>query len=127
MGKDKNNVDFTKLKKYIFSSGWNRETGECDTANPYLLQDPQGVAEGICEVSLPRKKITANFGSSIHLSCAISHVDQPISWYFYNDLNNNGRHISFSGSNAQFNSKYVLTQTNGLVVIGIKEPGMYIR
>ena len=26
--------------------GWNRETGECDTFNPYLLQDPQGVAEG---------------------------------------------------------------------------------
>jgi len=105
--------------------GWNRETGECDTANPYLLQDPQGVAEGICEVSLPRKKITANFGSSIHLNCAISHVDQPISWYFYDDLNNNGRHISFSGSNnhAQSNSnKYVLTQTNGLVVIGVKEP-----
>ena len=41
-------------------------------------------------------------------------MDQPISWHFY-DLNNNERHIS-----SQTN-KYVFTQTNGLVIIGIKE------
>ena len=94
--------------------GWNRETGHCDIANPYLLQDPQGVAEGICEASLPQKKIVANFGSSVHLNCDIKHVDQPISWHFY-DINDNERSI------VSHSAKYVFTQNNGLVIIGIKE------
>jgi hypothetical protein len=95
--------------------GWNRETGQCDIANPYLLQDPQGLAEGICEASLPRQKISANFGSSLHLSCAIDRADQPISWHFY-DLNHGKRHHLATATN-----KHVFTQNNGLVIIGVKE------
>ena len=70
--------------------GWNREKGQCEPANSYLLQDPQGVAEGICEASLPIQKIVANFGSSVHLSCAIDNIDQSIHWFFYD--NNDKKH-----------------------------------
>jgi len=94
--------------------GWNREKGECQKANSYLLQDPQGVAEGICEASLPVKKITANFGSSVHLSCAIDNIDHPINWYFY-DIKDKRHPVTES------TSKYVFTQNNGLVIIGVKE------
>merc|ERR1712203_482749 len=87
--------------------GWNREKGECQKANSYLLQDPQGVAEGICEASLPVKKITANFGSSVHLSCAIDNIDHPINWYFY-DIKDKRHPVTESSS------KYVFTQNNGL-------------
>ena len=75
------------------------------------LQDPQGVAEGICEASLPVKKITANFGSSVHLSCAIDNIDHPINWYFY-DIKDKRHPVTES------TSKYVFTQNNGLVIIG---------
>ena len=91
--------------------GWNREKGSCQLADSYLLQDPQGVAEGICEASLPVQKITANFGSSLHLSCAIDNA--VIEWFFY-DLNDK-RHQVLP------NNKYVFTQENGLVIIGVKE------
>ena len=77
----------------------------------FNLQDPQGVAEGICEASLPVKKITANFGSSVHLSCAIDNIDHPIKWYFY-DIKDKRHPVTES------TSKYVFTQNNGLVIIG---------
>ena len=99
--------------------GWNREEGICQDmtdTNTYLLQDPQGVAEGICEASLPIKKIVANFGSSVHLSCAIENIDQPVHWFFY-DIRDKRHPILPTNAN----SKHVLTQNNGLVIIGVKE------
>ena len=94
--------------------GWNRENGECAEAHPYLLQDPQGVAEGICQASLPIKKLKVNFGSSVHLSCAIDHVDN-LSWYF-DDLKNSVQRLLMPNS-----LKHVLTQNSGLVLIGVQE------
>merc|ERR1712038_2072003 len=80
--------------------GWNREKGLCDLANPYLLSDPQGVAEGICQASLPIKKISANFGSSVHLSCAAGSIEsnEPIRWFFYDVIDNSRRDISIDDS-----------------------------
>ena len=96
--------------------GWDRERGECQPSNPYLLQAPQGEAEGICEASMPRPKISANFGSSVHLSCAVDRADpDSIGWYFYDAKHGKRHHIAIP------TDKYVFTQDNGLVIIGMHE------
>lgn len=95
--------------------GWNREAGLCQDHSQYLLQDPQGVAEGICQASLPVTPVKANFGSSIHLSCSILDTNQALKWFFINDKNTR---LEIEN---QDSGKYVLTQNNGLVIIGIKE------
>ncbi len=96
--------------------GWNRQLGACEAANssPYLLKDPQGIAEGICEASLPIQKIVANFGSSLHLSCSIGTLEQQVQWYYYDSRDK--RHQIFEDG-----GKYVFTQNNGLVIIGVKD------
>ena len=58
--------------------GWNRETAECSAYSQYLIQDPKNEIEGICEASLNRKKITANFGSSVHLECPLGNKDSKV-------------------------------------------------
>ena len=106
--------------------GWNREQGVCQSASDvtaHLLQDPTGHAEGICEASIARKKMTANFGASVHLSCELRSLpfeeksEASISWYHY-DLNGKRKKIH---ENMVSKDKHVFTQENGLVILGMTE------
>ncbi len=92
--------------------GWNREHGLCSAFAPHLIQDPKGLVPGVCETSLNRQKILANFGSALHLRCDISGAD--IVWFHYNDAGKRTRIEEAAG-------KHVLTQDNGLVIIGVGE------
>lgn len=100
--------------------GWDREAGICAMNSPHLLQDPSGEAEGLCEASLHRQKLSVNFGSSFHLACTLRQledhqVQEPtITWYHY-DLNGKRRKIDMP------TAKHVFTQDNGLVIIGMGE------
>lgn len=105
--------------------GWNRERGMCQSATEvtaHLLQDPTNQAEGMCESSIPRKKMTANFGTSVHLSCELRNMpaeelETPIRWYHY-DLNGKRRKIHAPMVSKE---KHVFTQDNGLVILGVTE------
>ena len=101
--------------------GWNRERGICQSAtetNTHLLQDPTSQADGICEASIARKKMTANFGASIHLSCELRNFqsgvsDLQVTWVHY-DLNGKKRKIHASLASKD---KHIYTQENGLVIL----------
>ena len=95
--------------------GWNREEGRCSAYTQYLIQDPRGDVEGICEASMNRKKVQANFGSAVHLECPLGNKDQEVQWYHYN-LDGRRRHVQAK------EGKFVLTQEQGLVLIGLGEP-----
>ena len=41
----------------------------CRPAQPGLLSDPAGEAPGQCDTSVFKRKLIANFGQSVHLSC----------------------------------------------------------
>jgi hypothetical protein len=100
--------------------GWNRELGKCSHFAPHLIQDPQGEIEGVCEASLNRQKVEANFGSAIHLDCALGNADKVVEWYHYN-IDGKRRRITES------EGKFVFTQDKGLVVIGVgdRDIGQY--
>lgn len=93
--------------------GWNRQTGVCSAYAKHLLQDAKGEMPSICEASLNRQKITANFGSALHLSCPLK-GGSKVEWYHY-DNGQHRRHVQ------SLDGKYVLTQDQGLVIIGLKE------
>jgi len=100
--------------------GWNRETGECSAYSQYLIQDPKNEIEGICEASMNRKKIQANFGSAVHLECPLGNKNSQVEWYHYN-VDGRRKHV------LPQEGKFVLTQDQGLVIIGLaeKDAGQY--
>ena len=100
--------------------GWDREQGTCQGFQSHLLQDPMGEVDGICEASLNRQKIVANFGSAIHLECPLGNPETEVQWYHYNMDGRRRRVEAFDG-------KYVLTQDQGLVIIGLadQDAGQY--
>merc|ERR1712045_1082877 len=61
-----------------------------------------------------RKKVQANFGSAVHLECPLGNKDQKVQWYHYN-LDGRRRHVQAK------EGKFVLTQEQGLVLIGLGE------
>ena len=105
--------------------GWNRERGTCQPAtdvNVHLLQDPTNQADGVCEASIARKKMTTNFGASVHLSCELRNIqtgasDALVTWVHY-DLNGKRRKIHASLASKD---KHVYTQENGLVILSMTE------
>ena len=100
--------------------GWDREQGTCQGFQSHLLQDPMGEVDGICEASLNRQKIVANFGSAIHLECPLGNPETEVQWYHYNMDGRRRRVEAFDG-------KYVLTQDQGFVIIGLadQDAGQY--
>ena len=100
--------------------GWDREKGSCSAFSPHLIQDPMGEVEGICEASLNRQKIVANFGSAVHLECPLGNQEHEIHWYHYN-MEGIRRRVEPS------EGKFVLTQDKGLVIIGLadQDAGQY--
>lgn len=99
--------------------GWDRQNSQCLAYDKYLIQDPKSEIEGICEASLNRKKIKANFGSAVHLECPLSN-SQQVQWYHYSA---DGRRHFVQATEG----KFVLTQDQGLVIIGLadKDSGQY--
>ncbi|XP_040568273.1 semaphorin-2A [Lepeophtheirus salmonis] len=97
--------------------GWDREAGKCRPYHLGLLQDPSEAEHGLCKASTPTQKLIANFGQSVHLPCQLrqDNEGEGVSWYRFD--NRRGKrypvHQSFD--------KYVITNDNGLVIIGINE------
>jgi len=98
--------------------GWDRDSSVCRTYQPSLMQDPTGQKDGLCDASIFKRKLLANFGQSIHLSCSVrsspSTVDATVEWHHYSKVK--GRYtVKFTPE------KHVLTNDNGLVVIGVND------
>lgn len=98
--------------------GWDRDNGVCKNFQPNLIQDPTGTKEGLCDASIFKRKLIANFGQSIHLSCSVGRSetvqDNAIEWHHYSK--NKGRYtVGLSPE------KHVLTNDHGLVVISVSE------
>ena len=68
--------------------GWDRDSSVCRSYQPSLVHDPTGVKDNLCQVrseaqqifsfkifflqaSIFKRKLIANFGQSIHLSCSV--------------------------------------------------------
>jgi len=98
--------------------GWNREEGVCAQYNNNLLSNPTQRKEGICDSSIFKRKLIANFGQSIHLPCAVGKsaltADHRIEWHHYSKTK--GRYV------VEFKAeKHILTNDNGLVVINVSD------
>ncbi|TRY62769.1 hypothetical protein TCAL_00852 [Tigriopus californicus] len=101
--------------------GWDRESGLCRPKHFSLLQDPAGEAPGICDMSNPKQKVSANFGGSVHLECALNLPSSKdnlasIAWHHL-DARGRRTKINFKLSR----DKFIMTQTFGLVVLGVNE------
>ena len=84
------------------------------------LHDPTGTKSGLCDSSLFKRKLMANFGQSVHLSCSLGQVqltsshDSEVEWHHYSKTK--GRYtVSFAPE------KHIITSEQGLVVISISE------
>lgn len=98
--------------------GWDREEGVCRGYRQGLLQDPTGAREGLCDASIFKRKLIANFGQSVHLSCSVgrsvSTLEADVEWHHYSKTK--GRYtVTFSPE------KHVLTNDHGLVVISVSD------
>jgi len=98
--------------------GWNREEGRCAQYSPSLLSNPTQQKEGVCDSSIFKRKLIANFGQSIHLPCAVGKSaltsDSGIEWHHYSKTK--GRYV------VEFRAeKHILTNDNGLVVINVSD------
>uniref|UniRef100_T1H437 Sema domain-containing protein n=1 Tax=Megaselia scalaris TaxID=36166 RepID=T1H437_MEGSC len=51
--------------------GWDKEYGACKPYQLGLLQDVGNETSGICDSSVLKKKITASYGQTLHLSCFV--------------------------------------------------------
>ena len=55
--------------------GWDRDAGVCRSYDSTLLHDPTRTKSGLCDSSLFKRKLLANFGQSVHLSCSLGQFD----------------------------------------------------
>ena len=51
--------------------GWDRDSGVCRSYQPSLVHDPTNAKDNLCSASIFKRKLIANFGQSIHLSCSV--------------------------------------------------------
>ena len=98
--------------------GWDRESSVCRRHQPALLQDPTSGRPGLCDTAIFKRKLMANFGQSLHLACSVrrsrSTADAAVEWHHYSKAR--GRYtVGFAPE------KHVLTNDNGLVVIGVTD------
>ena len=51
------------------------------------LHDPTGTKSGLCDSFLFKRKLMANFGQSVHLSCSLGQVEMTggpeVEWHHY--------------------------------------------
>jgi len=103
------------------SCGWDRDAGVCRSYESTLLHDPTGTKTGLCDSSLFKRKLMANFGQSVHLSCTLgqfqmtgSDAGGEVEWHHYSK--SKGRYtVNFAPE------KHIITSEQGLVVISISE------
>jgi len=98
--------------------GWDREAGLCRSYQASLLHDPTGTKTGLCDTSTFKRKLIANFGQSVHLSCSLGLAelsqDNNIEWHHYSKTK--GRYsVTFAPE------KHIITSEQGLVVISVNE------
>ncbi|XP_043240676.1 semaphorin-2A-like [Amphibalanus amphitrite] len=98
--------------------GWEKDSRTCRPYVPGLLQDVTGSQTGICDSSVPRRKVAATWGQALHLGCNVKLPEQrshqPIDWYLWNK--ERGRHRLEPSP-----SKYVPTVGGGVVVLSATE------
>ncbi|XP_023340558.1 semaphorin-2A [Eurytemora carolleeae] len=98
--------------------GWDRERGVCSGYTSTLLSDPTRSKDGLCDSSIFKRKLIANFGQSIHLSCSVGKSavtsDSGVEWHHYSKTK--GRYRVELRT-----EKHVLTNDNGLVVISVSD------
>merc|ERR1712038_883560 len=67
--------------------GWDRDSSVCRSYQPSLVHDPTGVKDNLCQASIFKRKLIANFGQSIHLSCSVgrsvSTQEAQVEWHHY--------------------------------------------
>jgi len=100
------------------SCGWDREAGACRSYDSTHLHDPTGTKSGLCDSFLFKRKLMANFGQSVHLSCSLGQVEMTggpeVEWHHYSK--SRGRYtVTFAPE------KHIITSEQGLVVISISE------
>ena len=83
--------------------GWDRDSSVCRSYQPSLVHDPTGVKDNLCQVrsgaekfslrnfffqaSIFKRKLIANFGQSIHLSCSVGRsVSTQVSFLIFLSL-----------------------------------------
>lgn len=98
--------------------GWDRETGQCGQYAPGTLINHNKQNDAVCDSSIFKRKLIANFGQSIHLPCALGKSsltqDAHIEWHHYSKTK--GRYVvEFAAE------KHILTNDNGLVVINVSD------
>lgn len=68
--------------------GWDKDSNLCRPHFLGSLQDVKNSSISICDSSVAKKKIVANWGQSVHLGCFLRVPEvlstQTISWYHYN-------------------------------------------
>lgn len=100
--------------------GWDRERSVCADYSPAasLLSDPTKTKEGLCDSSIFKRKLIANFGQSIHLSCSVGKSELTaqtgIQWHHYSKTKGRYR-VAYKAE------KHVLTNDHGLVVINVND------
>lgn len=98
--------------------GWDREQGACSAYSSSLLSDPTQTKEGLCDASIFKRKLIANFGQSIHLSCSVGKSElteqSGVEWHHYSKTKGRYR-VEFRAE------KHVLTNDNGLVVVSVAD------
>lgn len=88
-----------------------------------LLQDISNSTAGVCDECVKHKELKANWGQSIHLACPVRLPDMeallaqhgPLRWYHYRSERSSGFEVFAR------RDKFVHTNDNGLVVLGISE------
>ncbi|XP_055920280.1 semaphorin-2A-like, partial [Eupeodes corollae] len=98
--------------------GWDKDVGACRPYQLGLLQDVGNETSGICDTSVLKKRITASYGQTLHLSCFVRLPEvlrqKAIRWYHHST--EKGRYeITYTPS------KYIETSEGGLVLISINE------
>ncbi|CAD7077061.1 unnamed protein product [Hermetia illucens] len=98
--------------------GWDSDTGACKPYQLGLLQDVANETSGICDTSVLKKRITASYGQTLHLSCfvRVPEVLRQHSVRWFHHSTEKGRYeIIYTPS------KYIETSEGGLVIISINE------
>ncbi|KAI8128918.1 Semaphorin-2A [Lucilia cuprina] len=98
--------------------GWDKDAGTCKPYQLGLLQDVANETSGICDTSVLKKRITASYGQTLHLSCFVKVPEvlkqKTVRWYHHST--EKGRYeIGYTPS------KYIETSEGGLVIISINE------
>lgn len=119
------NLNCSEILAYLFS----------------LLQDATNTTTGICDSSVPRKKVTATWGQTLHLSCFLTlptiFATQELTWFHSSKERGRTKIVYkyqatlspyiFSQLECFSSNKYVETSQRGLLIftVFINDVGLY--